>query len=116
MKEHKLFDLNESEIIIPISGKIIKVFVEFSNEDGLTDLNLFTKEGEEILNIQNIRLKDIFYPRINTIIGRYKPSTEINIEGLMNLDYFYSKGFFLKIKRNAEDKERLIKKILILYE
>ena len=47
-------------------GKILKVSVEFGeNLDTEARLRISTKEGEEILNVDSNRIKEIYYPRSN---------------------------------------------------
>jgi len=116
MKEYKLENLKEGEILALITGKVLKVFIEFENKDGLTNLQMWSKEGEQILNIDNLREKDIFYPRVNIIRGRYSKQEVLNHEGLTNLDYYYSIGFLIKVISKSQNSETLIKKLIVLYE
>ena len=110
-------DLSKS-LLMSGKGKILKVLIEFDEDlDTEVRLRISTKEGEEILNVDSNRIKEIYYPRSNITTLRYNPNSLME-ENQTSLDYFYFFGGLLFIieKDNASSKMVLIKKVVLLYD
>ncbi len=138
LKEINLENIGSSknDIILKGNGKILKIFIEFLNIDKTTNVTLYTKEGEEIININNDEIKKVLYPRVSVVSEKYE-NTALNSLN-EDLDYFYFKGGLIlhidkedfspkstlenvsfeefdKIKPKTEERI-IIKKFILLYD
>ena len=113
--------LISKEIIIgpQKSGKILKVYVKFA-EDVRSDshLKLLTREGEEVLNIQNSNEGSLFYPRVNIESRKYDPGSNLGGLDTDSIDYIYFvNGLLISLeKNNVEYEGIIIEKIKVIYE
>lgn len=109
----------EREFVAEGVGKIIKICVEFSkNADPEAKLQIYTKEGEEVLIAWNGSPgKRVYYPRMDVAQQIYVDGAQIAADNAQ-LDYFYFfGGLFLKVTRTSKDTStKTIKKVTILYE
>lgn len=117
LKQIELKDIavtTESEYVCQGEGEILKVCVEF--EDTAKDLTvqIYTKEGEEILNIINQRESDVYYPRVNTQKQRYESAAQLSEAQTLEKFYFYP-ALYVKFTNQGVEKSKKIKKLLILY-
>lgn len=105
-----------NKIVGPDSrGKILKVFVRFSDNDRSdARLKIITKEGEQILNIDSNEKRGIYYPRVSIESGKYGEDAF----GTAKTDYFYFlNGLLVSVKMDNPGFEgRIIDKIRIIYE
>lgn len=114
MKEYNLKDKGEGETIAKISGRILKIFLIFYNKDGLDKLEIWTKEGEKVIDTHNNKEKYIFYPRINISREVYN-EVNMDFEGTINKEHYCSMGFLIRVTSQGK-KENIVKEIRILYE
>ena len=102
------------EFFIGGTGSLIKVLIEFETVDGLLRVQLFTGEGEKILDILNQKKKELYYPRVNTITEKMESGASLHQEGSTNLErYYFLNGLYLKATSQTKS---IIKKIVIIYE
>lgn len=101
------------------AGKILKVFVEFYEDaDPYVKLQIYTSDGEEVLNVTNERVKDIYYPRFNIARQRYVRGIVINYEENSPQELFcFFGGLVIKITKSSENTtNKVIKKLKIVYD
>jgi len=111
-------DQLSKSLLIPGSGKILKVAVRFEDDlDTGVTLRISTKEGEEIINVKSDKPNEIYYPRSNITTQRYNENTMLE-ESQTSLDYyFFSGGLLFTIEKdNASSEMKLIRKIVLLYD
>lgn len=91
-----------------ISGKILKILFEPTNG---VRFKLFTKEGEEILDVKT---KGVYYPRANISQQKMDKSA---IDSSDKTDYFYfTEGLLLNFSvENMNFAGLIIKKVIITY-
>ena len=105
----------ERQMVLPGNGKINKVLIEFSNTDGLTQVQILTKQGEEVVKVINSSEKELFYPRIDVSRERYVKGETLNQEGAGHLEPFCFNGLLLRITRNSRGSNK-VKRLVIVYE
>ena len=117
LKEVKKIDIEiegTQEFFIEGTGSLIKIMIEFKEVDSLLRVQLFTKEGEKILDILNQKKTEVFYPRVNTITEKMGKGAALHAEGSTNLErYYFLDGLYLTASSQAKST---IKKISIIYE
>lgn len=107
-------------LVLPGSGKIINIFVEFNEKTSSTiKLRMMTKLGEVVLNINNTNKEqfEVFYPRLNATAGReHLAVMPEEIQTTSEYYYFHGSLFLDVEKDNLEDRGILIKNLIVLYE
>lgn len=102
-------------LMIPLVGKILKVWVDFENTKGNDSLIMTSKEGERIITINSSDSKIAHYPRSNVGAGKYVESNLINERSIE--DYFYVDGFRLDLERDSNQEAKIIiREIRIFYD
>lgn len=95
------------------SGKILKVLYE--PVEGLeVTFKMFTKEGEEIMNVSE---KGVYYPRVDISNQKYRESAIVNMEqGQTDYFYFYESLFFEFSVNNPNYSGEIVKKVVLIYD
>lgn len=115
IKEYTIKNINlkgtERNLLIEISGKILKVL--YKPIEGLGDINLqiLTKETEEVLNTP---VGGLYYPRVNISQQKDEVST-LDFPG-EQMDYYYFNTLLVSISSQTELNEPVIEQITIIYD
>lgn len=97
-----------------VKGKILKIKYEPNDEQTKVRFRLFTKEGEEIMNVTG---KGVYYPRANISQQKMVDNMSMSLSGDSS-DYFYfNEGLLLNFSTDNINFEGLIvKRLIIIYD
>jgi hypothetical protein len=106
-------DTENSFAINNISGKVLKILYKPTKEnDSKITFKLFTKEGEQIVNISD---EGVYYPRANVSSQKMEVDSVDMSGDKTDYYYFYQKLFFNFVS-DSPVNGKVVDRITIIYE